>query len=75
MQGLAKYGYKQEAVNLAEDTVNLLVRDLRATGGMNENYNPETGEPAAAGHFVSWDLLAEHMLEEAKTGADPTAIK
>jgi len=75
MQGLANYGYKQEAVKLAEETVNLLVRDLRATGGMNENYNPETGEPAAAGHFVSWDLLAEHMLDEAQSGKNPTAIK
>jgi putative isomerase len=75
MQGLAKYGYKQEAVKLAEETVNLLMRDLRATGGMNEDYNPETAEPAAAGHFVSWDLLAEHMLEEAKNGTDPTAIQ
>lgn len=42
---------------------------------MNENYNPETAEPAAAGHFVSWDLLGEHMLEEAENGTDPTAIK
>ncbi|MGB7024308.1 MAG: trehalase family glycosidase [Candidatus Acidiferrales bacterium] len=74
MQGLAKYGYQKEAVKLAEETVNLLLSDLRATGGMNENYNPETGEPTAAGHFVSWDLLAEHMLEEAKNGTDPTAI-
>ncbi|MGH9731233.1 MAG: amylo-alpha-1,6-glucosidase [Candidatus Acidiferrales bacterium] len=74
MQGLAKYGHQKEAVKLAEETVNLLVSDLRATGGMNENYNPETGEPTAAGHFVSWDLLAEHMVEEAKSGADPTAI-
>jgi hypothetical protein len=41
---------------------------------MNENYNPETGEPDAAGHFVSWNLLAEHMKEEAESGADPTAI-
>ncbi|HEV2615704.1 MAG TPA: trehalase family glycosidase [Candidatus Acidoferrales bacterium] len=74
MRGLENYGYKKEAVRLAEETVNLLVRDLRATGGMNENYNPETGEPTAAGHFVSWDLLGEHMVEEAKSGADPTAI-
>lgn len=74
MRGLENYGYKKEAVALAEETVNLLMRDLRATGGMNENYNPETGAPTAAGHFVSWDLLGEHMLEEAKSGADPTAL-
>jgi hypothetical protein len=41
---------------------------------MNENYNPETGHPDASGHFVSWNLLAEHMKAEALSGADPTAI-
>jgi len=74
MHGLENYGYKSEAIELAHKTVGLLVSDLRKTGGMNENYNPETGAPDAAGHFVSWDLLAEHMLEEAQTGADPTAL-
>ena len=72
--GLENYGYKKEAVDLARKTVNLLVSDLRKTGGMNENYNPENGTPDAAGHFVSWDLLGEHMLEEAASGADPTAL-
>lgn len=74
MHGLENYGYKKEAIQLANETVSLLVRDLHATGGMNENYNPETGAPDAAGHFVSWDLLAEHMQEEAQSGSDPTAL-
>lgn len=74
MHGLANYGYQQEAREVAKKTVGLLVRDLRAHGGMNECYNPETGEPAAQGHFVSWNLLAEHMVEEAERGNDPTAL-
>ncbi len=74
MHGLYNYGYKKEAVQLAQETVDVLLRDLRSTGGMNENYNPETGAPDAAGHFVSWDLLAEHMLEEAQGGRDPAAL-
>lgn len=74
MHGLENYGYKKEAIQLADETVALLLRDLRATGGMNENYNPETGAPDAAGHFVSWDLLAEHMQDEARSGADPAAL-
>lgn len=74
MHGLENYGYKKEALQLANETVALLLRDLRVTSGMNENYNPETGEPDAAGHFVSWDLLAEHMTGEAQNGADPAAI-
>ncbi|MFA5161474.1 MAG: trehalase family glycosidase [Elusimicrobiales bacterium] len=74
MHGLLNYGYKKEALELAEKTVSRLTADLRATGGMNENYNPETGEPTAGGHFLSWNLLAEHMVEEAKKGYDPAAL-
>lgn len=74
MHGLENYGYKTQAIELARETVRLLINDLHRTGGMNENYNPETGAPDAAGNFVSWDLLGEHMMEEAQTGADPTSI-
>jgi putative isomerase len=74
MRALLNYGYKQEAVELADRTQRLLIADFQKTGGMNENYNPETGAPDAAGHFVSWNLLAEHMKEEAVSGQDPTAI-
>jgi putative isomerase len=74
MHGLMNYGFLKEAREVAEETVNLLVRDFHATGGMNENYNPETAEPAAGGHFLSWNLLAEHMLEEAEKGTDPTSL-
>ena len=74
MHGLMNYGYTKEALSLAGETVRLLVRDLKATGGMNECYNPETGGPAGAGHFLSWDLLSEHMVQEATTGKDPAAL-
>lgn len=75
MHGLMNYGYNQQALELAEKTQRLLVRDLKATGGMNECYNPDTGKPEGAPHFVSWDLLGEHMVQEARTGHDPTALK
>lgn len=75
MHGLMNYGYHQQALELAQRTQQLLIRDLKATGGMNECYNPDTGQPDAAPHFVSWDLLGEHILEEAKTGQDPTALQ
>ncbi|HEY6893827.1 MAG TPA: trehalase family glycosidase, partial [Rhodanobacteraceae bacterium] len=74
MRGLLNYGRTVEARELADRTDRLLVDDFQKTGGMNENYNPETGAPAASGHFVSWNLLAEHMREEAASGVDPTAI-
>jgi neutral trehalase len=75
MHGLMDYGYKKEALEVADKTVALLAADLRASGGMNENYNPESGAPAADGHFVSWNLLAGHMREEALQGIDPAQIR
>jgi putative isomerase len=75
MHGLMNYGYPRQALELAKAIEDLLVNDLEATGGMNECYNPEDGHPVAGGHFVSWDLLAEHMVEEAEEGLDPTALK
>jgi putative isomerase len=74
MHGLLKYGYQPQAAELAEKTRRLLAADFEKSGGMNENYNPETGEPAANGRFVSWNLLAEHMEAEAASGLDPSAI-
>lgn len=52
MHGLMDYGFYEPAETLARETVDLLVQDLKTTGGMNENYNPDTGTPAAAGKFV-----------------------
>jgi putative isomerase len=74
MHGLMNYGHDGPAQELAEKTVDLLVADLKTTGGMNEDYGPESGAPLSGGHFVSWDLLAEHMIEEAKGHTDPAAI-
>lgn len=75
MHGLMNYGYMKPAQQLAERTQELLVRNLQTTGGMNECYNPEHGTPLAGGHFVSWDLLGEHMVEEAEKDLNPTALK
>jgi neutral trehalase len=74
MHGLLNYGYKPQAAELAQKTRRLLVADFQRSGEMNENYDPETGEPAANGRFVSWNLLAEHMEAEAGSGEDPAAI-
>jgi neutral trehalase len=74
MHGLMNYGYTRQAQELAQKTVALLVKDFHASGGMNECYDPDKGIPAAGGKFLSWNLLAEHMVEEAESGSDPTAL-
>jgi hypothetical protein len=75
MHGLMNYGFQTEAQTLAEESVNLLVADIKKSGGMNECYNPESGAPTAGGDFVSWDLLGEDILDEALSGNDPTSLR
>jgi putative isomerase len=74
MHGLMNYGFTKEARELADKTMSLLLRDLRANGYMRENYQPETGNPARCERLVGWNLLAEHMQEEAEKGIDPTQL-
>jgi putative isomerase len=75
MHGLMNYGYMKQARQLADTTEKLLASDLKASGGMNECYNPEKGTPLAGGHFVSWNLLGEHVVEEAEQNIDPTDLR
>ena len=74
MHGLMNYGYSRPARQLARRTVRLLLRDFHRTGGMHECYNPNNGVGESQGHFESWDLLGARMIEEASSGANPTAI-
>ena len=72
--GLLRYGYRDRAIEEAKRVTALLVRDLEATGGMNENYDPDTGAPAAGTNFLSWNLLALHWVDELESGRDPIAL-
>ena len=42
--GLVKYGYTEEAKELAEKTIALFGRDIEKCGELHEYYDPETGE-------------------------------
>jgi alpha,alpha-trehalase len=69
---LRRYGYKDEAHQLAVTLAGVLHRDIEKWGSMHEDYSAETGEGLAptpaqspggkfAG-FVGWNLLAQDML-------------
>ncbi len=74
MQGLLNYGFQKEAIELAVKISNLVINDIKASGGMHENYDAETGKPLAAPNFVSWNLLVANMLEEALNLKNPFSI-
>lgn len=66
-EGLGRYGFTNEAEQLAERTLSLLSRDRAENGHWHENYHPDTGKGLAAPGFVSWNGLVYFMLEKAKS--------
>lgn len=75
MQALLNYGFKSEALILAEKIVCLCLKDIQKSCGMHENYHAETGQPLAAPNFVSWNLLVAQMIPQAQARVNTFAIK
>ena len=69
-KGLIRYGYTDEAADIAKKTIELLGRDIEQNGEMHEYYDPDSGKGVANLGFQSWNLLVNNMiawLEERKT--------
>ncbi|MHB9143019.1 MAG: MGH1-like glycoside hydrolase domain-containing protein [Paludibacter sp.] len=60
-KGLVKYGYTNEAKELAGKTVQLFGRDFEKNGALHEYYEPETGEPLLNKGFQNWNYLVVNM--------------
>ena len=60
-KGLVKYGFYDEAKELAEKTIKLLEQDLENCGEIHEYYDPESGEPVINPGFQNWNLLSINM--------------
>jgi putative isomerase len=61
--GLMNYGRVAEAEQVLAGTLAMLARDIEATGGMHEYYDPETGDGLMNPGFLNWNLLATTMYE------------
>lgn len=59
--GLQKYGYVEDARELAEKTILLFGRDLEECGQMHEYYDPESGKGVNHPGFQNWNFLAVNM--------------
>ena len=60
-RGLLRYGYTEDARELAEKTVLLLGRDYERFGALHEYYMPDNGEPILNKGFQNWNLLVLNM--------------
>lgn len=74
VQAMARYGFVNEAKEVAEQCIGLCVEDVKKSGGMHENYDAETGEPLAAPNFVSWNLLMIPVLDQLERGENPFLV-
>ncbi|WP_334148510.1 MGH1-like glycoside hydrolase domain-containing protein [Microbacterium sp.] len=61
-RGLQKYGFADDARELAEQTIELFGRDLATTGCLHEFYNPDTGEAIMTRNFQNWNFLVLNMI-------------
>jgi len=61
-RALKRYGYKKEADALADKSILLLSRDLKANGSLNEYYHPDTGAALSHKGFIDWNLLVLEMI-------------
>ncbi|WP_439590848.1 MGH1-like glycoside hydrolase domain-containing protein [Microbacterium sp.] len=61
-RGLLKYGYTEDARELAEETVRLFGQDLATSGGLHEYYHPDTGEPIMTKGFQNWNFLVLNLI-------------
>ena len=65
---LLHYGYSDAAADLAERTLGVLALALETAGSFAENYDAETGKPLYCRKFASWNILADTMHEQLRTG-------
>lgn len=61
--GLRKYGFVNEASELAEKTITLFGMDIEENGDLHEYYDPDTGVGVNNMGFQNWNLLSLDMVE------------
>jgi putative isomerase len=61
-RGLVKYGFDEDARDLATKTIRLFGRDLETSGALHEFYHPDTGDPIMTRGFLNWNCLVLNMI-------------
>ena len=72
--GLVRYGYKDEAKEIARRILNTFASDIEQNGTLHEYYHGDTGQPVLKPGFLNWNLLTYHLLQNIRNGFDPTAF-
>ena len=72
--GLAQYGFRALALEIAQRVTATLAADLRDGAQWHEAYSTDSehsGAPLAAAGFLSWDTLGAELLTNLRRGVNP----
>ena len=61
-RGLADYGFRKEARQMAGKTIALFGEDLKKNGALHEYYDPDSGAPIMNPGFQNWNYLVLNMV-------------
>ena len=70
---LARYGYKEEALDVSMRLIKTYALDILQNGCIHEYYNGDNGQPVIRPGFLSWNIMALRVVEDIKAGVDATA--
>lgn len=70
LEGLKRYGYDQDAAEMAGKIIALLGGDLERSDDFHECYHPDTGAPNFNAGYLSWNVLVGSMIEKDALLAD-----
>ena len=71
---LARYGYKEEALEVAMRLVKTYALDIRQNDCIHEYYNGDDGQPVIRPDFLSWNMMALKVIDDIKNGVDSTTL-
>ena len=72
--GLVRYGYRDEAKEIAGRILSTFAADIEQNGTLHEYYHGDTGQPVLKPGFLNWNLLTFRLLPNIADGFDPTAF-
>lgn len=76
--GLAAYGFRDLALEIASRVTGALATDLRSTvpsgHTWHEAYSTDSGAPIGGRGFLSWDTLSAELLSNLRAGIDPMRL-
>ncbi len=72
--GLARYGWREDALEVAARLTRVFAADIAQNGCLHEFYHGDTGQPLHKPGFLSWNMLALRALDDLRAGQDGTTL-